>query len=48
MINLSMEARGGSDYNDFYVISKSEVEEQIDNAETFLSRIKEYLNNKKA
>ena len=35
MINLAAQARGGSDYNDFYMISKAEVEEQIDNAGIF-------------
>jgi uncharacterized protein (UPF0332 family) len=32
-----------SDYDDFFVISKAEVEEQVKNAEVFLSAVKTYL-----
>jgi uncharacterized protein (UPF0332 family) len=32
--------RTGSDYNDYYIISKEDVEEQIENAEYFLEQIK--------
>ena len=38
--------RTDSDYNDYFVISKSEVEEQIENAEYFLLQIKTYLESK--
>ncbi|MBQ8532729.1 MAG: hypothetical protein IJ432_04775 [Clostridia bacterium] len=38
--------RTDSDYDDFFVISKEEVSEQIQNAEYFLSEIREYLNTK--
>ena len=37
--------RTHSDYSDFYVISKEEVEEQYCNAVKFLNRIKEYIEN---
>lgn len=35
---------GESDYDDYYVISKEEVEEQIQNASFFLKGITEYVN----
>lgn len=35
--------RTESDYDDYFVISKAEVEEQIKNAEYFLQQIKRYL-----
>lgn len=43
IITLAADARGSSDYDDFYVISKAEVEEQIDNARTFLDQVRAYL-----
>lgn len=46
MITLASEARGGSDYNDFYMISKTEVQEQINNAEVFLNCVETYLSDK--
>ena len=38
--------RGKSDYDDFFVISKAEVEEQVENAEKFVNAVKEYLQNR--
>ena len=35
--------RNASDYDDFYAISKEEVNEQIEQAEYFLGKVKEYL-----
>jgi len=35
--------RGESDYDDFYVLNKNDVEIQIKNAEYFLEQIKVYL-----
>ena len=32
-----------SDYNDYFVISKKEVEEQISNAQYFYDRVEEYV-----
>jgi len=37
--------RTGSDYNDYYIISKEDVEEQIESTEYFLEQIKKYLKN---
>ena len=45
IINEVYDIRTDSDYNDFYVISKSEVTDQVANAELFLSEVKKYLNN---
>lgn len=36
-----------SDYDDYYVLSKEKVEEQIENAEKFFHIIEEYLKKKK-
>lgn len=38
--------RGKSDYEDYYVISKNDVEQQIDNAESFYKAASEYLKSK--
>jgi len=46
IISLLFDIRTDSDYDDFFVISKEEVEEQIENAEFFLSTIEAYLSNK--
>ena len=43
IINELFDVRTMSDYDDFFVISKTEVEEQVKNAEVFLSAIKKYL-----
>ena len=37
------EVRDRSDYEDFFVISKQEVIEQVENAEYFLEQVKAYL-----
>lgn len=46
IISLLFDVRTESDYDDFFVISKAEVEEQIANAEYFLKAIRDYLNKK--
>ncbi len=46
IISALFEIRTDSDYDDFYVISKDDVKEQIENAEYFLTEIKSYLKNK--
>lgn len=46
IISLLFDARTESDYDDFYIISKKEVIEQINNAEYFLGLVKKYLSNK--
>ena len=43
MISIASEARTNSDYDDFYVISKEDVNELIDDSALFLSNIKAYL-----
>lgn len=43
IINELFDVRTMSDYDDFFVISKAEVEEQVKNAEVFLSAVKTYL-----
>ena len=46
IITLAADARGSSDYDDFYIISKSEVEEQISNAKLFLDQVGIYLQSR--
>lgn len=46
IISVLFNIRTDSDYDDFFVISKEEVSEQIQNVEFFLSKIKEYLDSK--
>lgn len=46
IITMLFDIRQESDYDDFFVISKSEVVEQIANAETFLAAIQQYLDTK--
>lgn len=43
VLTSASEVRNSSDYDDFYVISKEEVDNQIENAEVFSRDIKEYL-----
>ena len=43
-IAKAFEVRGGSDYQDFYVVSKPEVLEQIENAKLFLEAVEAYIN----
>lgn len=42
-IKIAFEKRGASDYEDFYVISKAEVTEQVENARIFLDAVTQYL-----
>lgn len=46
IIGSLFDLRTDSDYNDFYVASKADVAEQVENAERFLICIKEYLEQK--
>ncbi len=46
IISEIFEIRTDCDYNDFYIISKEEVINQINNAEIFLNEIKKYLQGK--
>ena len=43
IISSLFEIRSDSDYDDFFVISKNEVDEQIKNAELFLTSVRAYL-----
>lgn len=47
MIGEAFDIRNDSDYDDYYVISKKEVEEQIGNADKFYNVIETYLKKKK-
>lgn len=46
IITDSFEIRSDSDYDDFYVISKEDVINQVSNAKKFLLAIKSFLDNK--
>lgn len=43
IISSAFDVRSNSDYDDFYVISKEEVEEQIANAMKFCDEVKQFL-----
>ena len=43
MIKSAFYIRNNSDYDDFYVISKSDVQEQIKNAEVFCAAVRDFL-----
>lgn len=47
IITNAFNIRNNSDYDDFYIVSKSETLEQIENAAIFYSNVKEYLENDK-
>ena len=46
MIDGLVEARQGSDYDDFYIISKEEVEEQLENSKKFILEVEKFLKTK--
>ena len=46
IITEAFTIRSDSDYDDFFIVSKSEVEEQVQNAEFFLNTIQNYLQTK--
>ena len=43
IIGKAFEIRGDSDYEDFYVVQKSDVQEQIENAMLFLEAVESYM-----
>ena len=43
IIKTAFKVRNNSDYQDYYLISKDEVAEQLENAKTFLTAVEEYL-----
>ena len=46
IIKSAFEMRTESDYEDFYVVSKSEIEQQISEAAFFIAEIEKYLRDK--
>lgn len=46
IVTSASEYRNDSDYEDFFIVSKEEVEEQVLNVEVFLNRIEIYFKNK--
>ena len=47
MIGEAFDMRNDSDYDDFYVLSREDVEDQIENAQRFYSVTEKYLRKKK-
>lgn len=43
IITDAFQVRTECDYNDYYIISKAEVEEQVQNADRFIKTISDYL-----
>ena len=43
IVGILFQIREKSDYDDFYIVSKQEISEQIENAEYFLNQISLYL-----
>ena len=43
MLDGLVEVRQGSDYDDFYVLSKEEVTQQLQNAKQFVDAVEQYL-----
>ena len=46
IVQKAFKIRNKSDYDDFYVVSRDETEEQVYNAEHFVSMIEQYLKGK--
>ena len=46
IISVLSDSRNDSDYDDFFIVSKEDVAEQIKDAELFLEKIKEYVSTK--
>ncbi|MBQ7294792.1 MAG: HEPN domain-containing protein [Clostridia bacterium] len=46
IIDALVEIRQGSDYDDFYIVSKEEVAEQLENAKLFVREVEKFLNTK--
>lgn len=46
MIDALVEIRQGSDYDDFYIVSKEEVCEQLENAKVFVGEVEKFLKTK--
>lgn len=46
IIDSLVEIRQGSDYDDFYIVSKEEVKEQLKNAKEFIKEVESFLKTK--
>ncbi len=46
ILTEAFDVRSDSDYDDYYVISKEEAEQQIQNAQFFLDGIEQFVNAK--
>ena len=46
MIKSAFSIRSETDYEDFYVVSKKDVEQQVLDAEVFIAKVNEYLQKK--
>lgn len=46
IISVLSDVRTDSDYDDFFIISKEEVVQQIKDAETFINEVQKYLSDK--
>lgn len=46
-LTVLFEIRTNSDYDDYYIVSKEKVTQQVTNAELFLEKVKEFLASKK-
>ncbi len=46
IIKSAFDMRNDSDYDDYYVVSRAEVDEQIKNAERFISETEQYLKHR--
>lgn len=48
IIGEAFDLRGDCDYEDFYVVTKQEVEDQIDHADDFISEVEKFIKAKVA
>ena len=46
IISEAFDIRSDSDYDDFYIVSKKDIEEQIENVKYFYNEIEKYLEAK--
>ena len=46
IVKEAFDMRGSSDYDDFYVVSKTEIKTQIENAKFFYDEVKRYIENR--
>ncbi len=46
IIDALVEIRQGSDYDDFYIVSKAEVRKQLENAKAFVKIVENFLQSK--